>query len=352
MDYSFKLEEKFQLGKTGISIPPIIFGTSALGNLFGILPYSEKKAICEAWFTYVKGPIVIDSAGKYGAGLALEMIGKLLQQLGKTNKEVIISNKLGWKRKQLIGNEPTYELGIWFGLDHDAEQDISYEGIIKCWEQGCELLGDYTPDLVSVHDPDEYLSLAIDDRDGGKRFEHLLEAYDALFELKKKGAVKAVGVGAKDWQIIHHLSEHLPLDWVMLACSFTIYHHPPELLRFIEGLKDKGIGIINSAIFHSGFLVGGNYFDYRPLDPTADSNLFDWRELFFSICKRFHIPPAYACIEFGLSAPGIQSVSLNTSNANRIESNVAAIQSKAPKDFWQTLKEEKLISPSYPYVDH
>ena len=345
-----KIEEKAPFGNTGISIPPIVFGTSALGNLFGILPYNEKKAIVEAWFSYVKEPIFIDSAGKYGAGLALEVIGKLLKQLDINKEQVIISNKLGWKRKKLIGKEPTFEPGIWFGLEYDAEQDISYQGITECWEQGCELLGDYTPELVSVHDPDEYLEQATDERDGGKRFEHLLSAYDALFDLKKKGAIKAVGVGAKDWRVIQKLLDCLPLDWVMLACSLTIYNHPPELLTFIDELKRKGIGIINSAVFHSGFLVGGKYFDYKALDPVSDAALFDWRDRFFSICRNFNISPAFACIEFGLTVPGIQSVSLNTSTTKRIKSNVTAIQAKAPKNFWQTLKEEKIIDPSYPHL--
>lgn len=350
MQSTHKTEEKVRLGNTSVKIPPIVFGTSSLGNLFGILPNHEKKAIVDAWFSHVKEPVVIDSAGKYGAGLALEAIGKLLRQLGITNEEVTISNKLGWKRKKLTGKEPTFEPGVWFGLDYDAEQDISYKGIIECWEQGCELLGGYKPELVSVHDPDEYLKQAIDERDGGKRFDHLLAAYEALFNLKQNGAVKAVGVGAKDWHIIRKLSNYLPLDWIMLACSFTIYHHPPELLSFIDDLCKKNIGIINSAVFHSGFLVGSKYFDYKPLDPTADAALFNWRDRFFYICRKFNISPAFACIEFGLTAPGIQSISLNTSNANRIQSNVAAVQSKAPKDFWRALKKERIIDPFYPHL--
>lgn len=55
------------------------------------------------------------------------------------------------------------------GIDNDAEQDISYEGILRCYEQGNELLGDYNTSLASVHDPDEYLDAASSPEDRASR---------------------------------------------------------------------------------------------------------------------------------------------------------------------------------------
>ena len=49
-------------------------------------------------------------------------------------------------------------------LKHDAIQKISYEGMMECFEQGNELLGGYVPQMVSVHDPDEYLAMAKNER--------------------------------------------------------------------------------------------------------------------------------------------------------------------------------------------
>ena len=61
---------------------PIIFGTSCLGNLYRAIPMETKTAIAAEWFKAYPKP-VIDSAGKYGAGLSLECIGKALRALGK-----------------------------------------------------------------------------------------------------------------------------------------------------------------------------------------------------------------------------------------------------------------------------
>ena len=66
-----------KLGHTGLEIPRIIYGTSCLGNLYEALSEETKLAISREWFAHHAPPAVIDTAGKYGAGLALEMIGEI-----------------------------------------------------------------------------------------------------------------------------------------------------------------------------------------------------------------------------------------------------------------------------------
>jgi D-threo-aldose 1-dehydrogenase len=248
----------------------------------------------------------------------------------------------------LFGTEPTFEPGVWKGIAHDAELRIGYRGIMDCWEQGCELLGGgYQPEMVSVHDPDEYLAEGKDAADRAKRCEDILEAYRALFELKDRGLVKAVGVGAKDWHVIEEIARHHHL----LACSMTVYRHPPELLDFMAQLKQRKTVIINSAVFNAGFLIGGDYFDYRKADPVEDRSLFEWRRRFSAVCRRFDTSPAAACVEFGLSVPGTAAVALNTGNPDHVAANVRMTAAHAPAEFWRAMKDEALISPAFPFLD-
>ncbi len=335
-----------------LTLPPIVFGTSCLGNLYAAVPEATKERIAENWLRYSPSPITLDSAGKYGAGMALEVMGRNLKRLGVSREKVLISNKLGWFRVPLKGAEPTFEKGVWEGLTHDAEQRISRRGILECWEQGCELLGDYRPQLLSVHDPDEYLAAACGAEDRLRRRQDILEAYESLFELKARGEARAIGVGSKDWRVIRELAREIRFDWVMLACSFTILQHPPELLEFIEELRGKGTLIINSAVFHAGFLTGGKFFDYRVLSPgnPADAPLFAWRERFMEVCTRHAVKPAAACVQFGLSAPGIRAVALNTGNPDRIAENVEFATLKLPAEFWADIRRAGLVSPSYPHL--
>ncbi len=342
-----------QLGNTGIECPSIIYGTSFLGNLYRELSDDEKLSLMKEWFRVSEGKVMIDSAGKYGAGLALEVIGKGLEKLCVDPSTITISNKLGWYRIPLTTDEPTFEKGAWANLKFDAVQKISYSGILECWEQGCELLGKtYKSEVVSVHDPDEYLAAASSDEDRQARVNDILEAYKALFELKEKGEVKAVGIGSKDWLVIKELYQNVKFDWVMFANKFTLYHHPKEIVDFIEQLDQDGVGIINSAIFNAGFITGGEYFDYRVLDPSdpADKHLFEWREKFFAICDKHNIQPGDACLKFALSAPQISAVALNPSKPKRMANNKEVLKREFPNEFWEELKKEGIIDSDYKYL--
>jgi D-threo-aldose 1-dehydrogenase len=329
-------------GDTGIALPRVVFGTSALGNLYAAHPAETKLSILREALASGAQPVVLDSAGKYGAGLALEVIGRGLRTLHADPEAVLISNKLGWRRKPLCGPEPTFEPGAWVGIEHDAVQDIGYAGILRCWEQGCELLGaPYRPRLVSVHDPDEYLS-------GGGDRSQVLDAYRALFELKAAGKVRGVGVGAKDFRVVRWLADEVPLDWVMLACSLTVLTHPEEVVDFVASLERRGVGVINSAVFHAGFLVGGRFFDYRELE--AGHSLFAWRARFLDLCREHDVSPAAACVEFGLSPPGVASVALNASRPEQVRQNLLLAQAAAPRAFWLAMKDQGLVRRDYPYL--
>lgn len=302
--------------------------------------------VVEACLSSSNTPVVFDCAGKYGAGLALEILGRSLRRLNVDPKDVIISNKLGWVRSPLLAAEPTFEPGVWKDLRHDAVQKIGYDGIMECFEQGNVLLGGYTPQMVSVHDPDEYL--AANGKQNGldlRRYEDIMDAYDALFDLKREGRVSAVGVGAKDWRVIKRIVEDVELDWVMFANSMTVKNHPAEGMDLIRKLADRGITVINSAVFHSGFLVGSDFFDYRKQqrgDPGS-APLFRWREDFFAACDEFDVSPAAACVQFALSVPGVSSIALHCSDAGRVKENLRLAAQPLPPAFWRALRERRLI---------
>ncbi|MGX5690492.1 aldo/keto reductase [Arcticibacter tournemirensis] len=334
-----------------ITLPRVIFGTSALGNLYTALPYEVKEEIVGECVRNSQGTVVFDSAGKYGAGLALESLGNCLDNLNVSPESVIISNKLGWYRTNLKTPEPTFEPGVWKDLKFDAVQKISYEGILECFRQGNLLLGKYTPQLISVHDPDEYLAIARTSAEEDKLYQDILEAYKALLSLKKTHQV-LVGVGAKSWKAIERIYADIKLDWVMIANSMTIKNHPPELLNFMEKLKLDGVKIINSAVFHAGFLTGGDYYDYKLIKPDTNEHkeIFKWRDEFFELCREFNIKPATACVQFALSAPGVVSIALNTTNPKRVKENIGMAYEVVPAPFWKAMKEKGLISKEYNYL--
>ena len=326
------------------ALPKVIFGTSSLGNLYSAPPFETKLNIVKEIINANPELAVFDSAGKYGAGLALESLAECLSELKIPKDKVLISNKLAWKRVPLTSDEPTFEPGAWVDLKNDAIQDISYQGIIDCYEQGNELLGEYDAQLVSIHDPDEYLASAKNDEDLKDRKEKLLEAFRALDELKKSGRVQSVGVGAKDISVIDFISDHFQLDWAMFACSITPYTHSDFAIKLLKKLGQQGVDVINSAVFNAGFLIGGTHFDYQLISQETHPEVFDWRDKFFAICQEFDIKPAAACVQFSFLFPEIKAIALNTSKPERVKSNMDLAHAKIPQDFWDKMKSEKLIN--------
>jgi len=325
-------------------IPKIIFGTSSLGNLFVELDNEVKQQLVQAAFDGSPEIPLFDSAGKYGAGLALESLAAGLKALNISSDAVKISNKLGWKRVPLTGKEPTFEPGAWINLKHDAVQDISYQGILDCYQQGNDLLGDYEAKVVSIHDPDEYLAGAKDKADLAKRKQDILDAYKALMELRDAGKVESVGVGAKDVSVIDFISDHIKLDWAMFACSITPYTHSTSTLTLLKKLGKQGVSVVNSAVFNAGFLIGSNNFDYKTITRTSHEAEFIWRDKFNALCDEFNVKPAEVCVQFSFLFDEIVSVALNSSSPKRVKSNVSLVEAQIPQEFWQAMKDKNLIS--------
>lgn len=328
------------------NLPPVIFGTSCLGNIYEATSYPTKLAIVKACVDHAPGGVVVfDTAGKYGAGLALTSLGKCLKELNVSPDKVIISNKLAWYQTELSTPEPTFEPGVWKNIKNDAIQKISYDGIMECYEQGNELLGDYNSQMISIHDPDEYLNAAINRSDEEKRFKNILDAYDALFELKATGRATSVGVGAKNWRVIQKITAHVKLDWIMIANSLTLKSHPKELLDFVKEMHEKGVTIINSAVFNGGFLIGSDSYNYNIVDKTTKEGkaMYEWRNNFFTLCKEFKIQPAEACFNFGFNIPGITSVALSTTKPGKVKANVQMATKKIPINFWEEMDHRGLI---------
>lgn len=327
-----------------LRLPPVIFGTSALGNLHRATDPATKAAVVAACVAHAPRELVFDSAGKYGAGMALTVLGDALRAQGIAPEAVRISNKLGWRRMPLRTAEPTFEPGAWVGLTHDATLDLSEEGILRCYEEGLALLGaPYRTELVSVHDPDEYLAQASSPAEQARRWDDLLGAYRALARLRSAGVVQGIGVGTKDWRLAQRLQAAVALDWVMLACSCTILTHPPAVRGFIASLAAQGIPVVLAAVWHGGFLAGGDTFDYRPLDPMRDRARLDWRAGFAAVCHRHGVRPAQAAVRFAARVPGVASVALGPALPAQVPELVTWATTPLPAALWRALRDQALI---------
>jgi D-threo-aldose 1-dehydrogenase len=374
------------------SLPKIIIGTSCLGNLYKNIGYKAKKDIIEEVISqnnlrstngHDHKKLIFDCAGKYGCGLALETLGMILKDLGVPTSDVNISNKLGWRRTGLNNGDPcscaNMEPGVWMDLEFDGKarlllilaqlmifrfltyfltrsitaiMDISYDGILKCFEEGNALLGDYSSSIVSVHDPDDFVDGAADNsilRQG--RIENVIGAYKRLTELKSQRRVESIGIGVKNPEIIEQLLlRGIHLDWTMVAGVLTPYVHTVFVQALLRTLNCKGIQVINAAVFNAGFLVGENYYNYILQDRHNNQALFDWRDNFHNVCRTFNKHPAHVCVQFSFLFSEISSVALNACSPEHVTQNYQFVFEGIPIDheIWKVLAQEQLIKIEIP----
>jgi D-threo-aldose 1-dehydrogenase len=327
------------LGKTGLRVPPIVFGAAAIGNASRVLPQQTREAICCEWFRHVEPPVAIDVAENRGGCLALETIGRLLCRLEIPPEDVIISLKIGGPNQTVF----------------DLDQAQLFDRFVTRWEECCRQLGgQHRPRLVSLSGLDEYLAAATSATDRDRRQAVVLEAYRSLQVLKASGQAAGIGLYARDWRIVQTLVADMSLavDGILLSRGLTLLHHPPELLDFVAVLQRRGIGVIHSGVFHAGFLLGRSNFEGRLLhaDDPADRSLIAWRKSFVALCEGHGVRPTEACIHFVLRTPGISAVALETSRPDRIAELVAAVLRKPPDSFWASLKEEGLLAANLPHL--
>ncbi|HVT26785.1 MAG TPA: aldo/keto reductase [Lacipirellulaceae bacterium] len=291
------------LGKLELRVPPLLFGTAALGNVPVVIPEQRKLAICGQWFQHVQPAVFVDVTHKHGNGVALEVLGRMLRRLDVASDEVVVH------------------------LTIDSTCPI------ECWEKSCRLLGEaYRPKLITVGNVDE-------------------EAWQAVSGLKTSGLVRGVGVFTSDADALN--LHPVDADWVWLHGGLTLLNHPAETIDFLKELAGRQTPIFASEVFGGGFLIGGNSLRGRMVnanDPTSRS-LFAWRKSFVALCQGHGILPAHACVQFALTAPGVVAVELESSTPEQVAENVVAVLRKVPASFWESMKEEGLLSEDYPYLN-
>jgi len=151
-----------QLGKSGLSVNPIGLGTNAVGG-HNLYPNTDEEAGKALVRTAIDNGInLLDTAFMYGPGRSEELIGEVVNEMGKRS-EVIIATKVGPKfvdNNMVMDNSPAF-------LKDEVEKSLK------------RLQTDYI-DLLYIHYPDENTP-----KD---------EAVGALKQLKEEGKIRSIGL--------------------------------------------------------------------------------------------------------------------------------------------------------------
>jgi D-threo-aldose 1-dehydrogenase len=324
------------LGKTSLSVTTLGLGSAPLGGLFDGVPDETAHAVVQ--HAYDVGLRFYDTAPLYGYGNAERRLGHVLAQ--QPRDEFVLATKVG----RLIRPPASVTSGLdasGAGQFVDAPSlvpvfDFSYDGVMRSFEESLERLGVDRVDVLHIHDPDNHFDQA------------LSGAYKALDKLRSDGAIKALGSGMNQAEMLARFAREGDFDCFLVAGRYSLLDQAalPELLPICE---QKNIAIIIGGVYNSGILANlGNpereTFNYQP----AERRWLEKARQINAICERHNVPIQAAALQFPLAHPAVATVLTGARTTDELDQNLAFMRHPIPADLWQELKAEGLLPGEAP----
>ena len=323
--------EQRQLGKSGLSMSVLSFGTMTIGGRdrfqhmgnLGVQEASRMLDICAE-----SGVTVIDTADMYSFGGAEEILGEALE--GRRSQFIVVS-----KVFMRVGKGP-----------HDI--GLSRKHIIE----GCEaslrrLRTDYL-DVYMCHEPDQLVPI-----------EETLRAFD---DLVRQGKVRYLGCSNHSgWHVMKALaaSERNGLErYVTQQVNYSLVAREAEHELVPMGI-DQGVGIMAWSPLHFGLLSGKFRRDARPSETrlnqldapgTVDlERLYRIVDVLIAIGTERGVSPAQVALNWVMSKPRVDTVILGARNEEQLRDNLAAASWRLTPEEMTRLDEVSALPEPYPY---
>ncbi len=309
--------EKRRLGRTGLMVTALGLGGAWLGH--SREGYDEGRAIGAVLRALELGISLIDTSGDYGP--SERFIGLALEEWYRR----------GGRREDLILCTKT---------DHrtDKQSGYSAENTRQSVVNSLELLKTDYLDIYLIHDPQEVDTLL---RPGA--------AWDTLKALKKEGVIRAMGLGARPHEFHRRLIETGEAD---VSLTFGDYNLLDQTAA--EGVlapaATKDVGVLNGMVTMIGLLGGRDpcevareRFGWIERDDNEHAARFRpmiqrAREMWQWATER-KINFLALAIQYSLRDPRIASNLMGVSHAERIEEDVAAVQTPIASEVWAEFEE-------------
>ena len=328
--------ERRRIGRTGLDVTVLGFGCAPIGGLFGKVPDEQAHAAVRA--ARAGGIGYFDTAPFYGIGLAEHRLGESVRG---TARDFVLSTKVGRLLKP-AARAP--ESMFHESLPFEIVFDYSYDGVMRSLDDSCQRLGMAGADVLYIHDVNrKWHGDAVEER-----FAEVMEGgYRALERLRSAGAVKAIGVGVNDPDILVRFAKAGDFDCFMLAGRYTLLEQTP-LERLFPLCEERGISIVAAGPFNSGILATGAKPGAKYFYADAVPEILEKTRRIEAVCARHAVPLAAAALQFALGHPVVASVATGMVSPREVESNLRHMGRAIPDDFWLELKHEGLLRQDAP----
>ena len=280
-----------QLGKTGLNLSAIGFGTAPLGNEFGVV--DEAEAERSVPFAIDNGINFFDSSPYYGRTLSESRLGKAL---AGRRQEVVLSSKCGRYDKD--------------GFDFSA-------GRVQSSVE--ESLGRLRTDYLDI--------LIAHDIEFGDRAQILNETIPAMRRLQEQGKVRFVGISGLPIKLLAEVGEQGQVDLILSYCHYNLLKR--DLDEFLSPMAEAhGIGLINASALHMRLLTPEGPAPEHPAPMMI-------REAGRKVVERLAaagLDPAVAAVAFSLRNRHAASLLVGMVSVKEVRDNLQALHVEIPDD--------------------
>ena len=322
------------LGKTGIKVSELCFGTMTFGGrgrhkIIG--EDDQKEADTLVGMALDAGINFFDTADVYSEGLSEEICGKAL---GTQRKNIILATKV----RARMGPGPN-------------DVGLSRHHILEGCNASLKRLGTDYIDLYQVHSFDPITPLE--------------ETLRALDDLVRQGKVRYIGCSNfAGWQLMKALSISERYGWEKFVSLQALYSLIARELEneLVPLCLDQGMGILVYSPLGGGFLTG-KYRRGQPrpegtrLSQTESNSLpfdeekgFNVVEQLDRIGKEHNATVAQAALNYLLRKQGITSVIIGARTREQLAENLRTIDWKMTPAEVTRLDELTQPIPIYPYA--
>jgi len=322
------------LGKTGIKVSELCFGTMTFGGrgrhkIIGEV--SQKEADTLVGMALDAGVNFFDTADVYSEGLSEEICGKAL---GTRRKDIILATKV----RARMGSGPN-------------DVGLSRHHILEGCNASLKRLSTDYIDLYQVHSFDPITPLE--------------ETLQALDDLIRQGKVRYIGCSNfAGWQLMKALSISERYGWAKFVSLQALYSLMARELEneLVPLCLDQGMGILVYSPLGGGFLTG-KYRRGQPrpkgtrLSQAESSSLpfdeekgFNIVEQLDQIGKEHNATVAQAALNYLLHKKGITSVIIGARTGEQLTENLRTIDWEMTPAEVTKLDELTQPIPIYPYA--
>lgn len=306
--------QHIRLGRTGLDVSRLAFGTWELGGDWG--SPDERAAIQAIRHAYDRGINFFDTAQGYGFGASEQLLARAIR--GVPRESVVVATKGGLR--SLGGSR--------------VERDASAASIRQGVDDSLRALGTDYVDLLQVHWPDPRTPFA--------------ETAGALAELVAAGKVRHVGVSNFDVTQMEEFSRTQPVE--TLQPPYHLFHRDIEggILHYTQA---HDIGVLVYGPLAHGLLSGHLRVDTRFAPDDWRSHSADFQgEPFVRNLRvvadldqlsnhELGIPVSRLAIAWTLANPAVHVAIVGTRNAEHMDDAVAAARFELSEDVLRRIDE-------------